>query len=149
MGLNEISILCPSSYLCPVVTLINMEHKEEAQQVNAKIAGIDAVTEYFERYERRREGEEEAVEGKMDYWLSEEEQEGGNQLKLRKWKSRSKKEPYVVQHAKAPKLRPAEGMLGWRLPIQWLMHSPRRPEEIAMGSQPRHCKFYSGIPGTI
>jgi hypothetical protein len=126
-----------------------MEHKEEAQQVKAKIAGIDAVAEYFKRYERRREGEEEAVEGKMDYWLSEEEQGGGNQPKRRKWKSRSKKEPYMVQDAKAPKLRPAEGMLNWRLPIRWLMHSPRRPEEIAMGSQPRHCKFYSGIPGTI
>jgi hypothetical protein len=136
-----------------------MEHKEEAiqasargeeaQQVKAKIAGTNAVAEYFERYERRREGEEEAAEGKMDYWLSEEEEDGRNQLKRRKWKSRSKKGPYVVQDAKAPKLRPAEGILTWRLPIQLLMHSPRRPEKIAMGSQPRHCKFYSGIPGTI
>lgn len=69
----------------------------------------DPAAEYFERYEKKRGGEESIEESNMEYWLSEEEEEG-HQLKRRKWKSRVKREPYVVQDAKAPKLRPAEGI---------------------------------------
>jgi hypothetical protein len=93
-----------------------MEHKEQAirafqreeqgQVVDAKTSSKPAA-EYFERFERRRDDKEDTEEISMDYWLSEEEE--SQQRKRRKWKSRLPKEPYVVQDAKGPKLRPAEG----------------------------------------
>ena len=81
--------------------------EEQEQSVKAKASGTHAA-EYFERFERRLVDKIDLEETSMDYWLSEEDEES-NQLKRRKWKSKPQKEPYVVQGAKGPKLRPAEG----------------------------------------
>ncbi len=99
--------------------LIKMEHTaeptrtlcqgEEVDAAKATRAETKTVADYFERYERRHEGKEGTEESNMDYWLSEEEEEESHQLRRQKWKSRAKREPYVVRDAKGPKLRPAEG----------------------------------------
>lgn len=97
-----------------------MQHHEESigpsgegdapQPQKIELAEAGAAAEYFERYERRRSNEESTKDSNMDYWLSEDEEEESHQLKAQKWKSRVRKEPYMVQNAKAPKLRPAEGI---------------------------------------
>jgi hypothetical protein len=94
-----------------------MEHGEEAstipnregeaQSAKRDKAETDTVLEYFERYEKNRKSDEN-TEQKLEYWLSEEEEES-HQLRRRTRKSRQKKEPYVARDAKGPKLRPAEG----------------------------------------
>ncbi len=108
---------------------------DELQPQTTNLAETDTTTEYFERYERRKGNGEGAKDINTDYWLSEDEEEESHQLKAQKWKSRVKKEPYVVQDAKAPKLRPAEGM-AWSntLVNGWLTHHSRRSEETVVGS---------------
>jgi hypothetical protein len=101
------------------VKLVQMELKEEeirtprlevgAHTAKPKTMGHPAAAEYFERYEKSRGEEEQEGDSSMDYWLSEEEEEERHQLKRQKWKSRHQQAPYVVQNAKGPKLRPAEG----------------------------------------
>ena len=83
---------------------------DESQPQKTELAETDTAAEYFERYERRRDNGENTKDGNTDYWLSEDEEEESHQLGAQKRKSRAKKEPYVVQDAKAPKLRPAEGI---------------------------------------
>ncbi|KAF7506898.1 hypothetical protein GJ744_011139 [Endocarpon pusillum] len=84
---------------------------DESQTMKTELAETDTAAEYFERYERRRGNEESTKDSNMDYWLSEDEEEESHQLRAQKRKSRAKKEPCVVQDAKAPKLRPAEDVL--------------------------------------
>lgn len=80
-----------------------------ARPVEAKKPKTDAAADYFERYERRQGGERHTEDNSLDYWLSDEEEEEDHQLRRRKWRSRVRKVPYVVEEAKGPKLRPAEG----------------------------------------
>jgi hypothetical protein len=96
-----------------------MEHKEGAVTMLGREVGLEtekeiaetgASPDYFDRYERSR-GEACIEASNVDYWLSEAEEEDSHQLKRQNRKTRSKREPYVVQEAKAPKLRPAEGIL--------------------------------------
>jgi len=82
---------------------------EELELGTAKdMAETAALPEYFDRYERSR-GEACMGASNVDYWLSETEEEDSHQLKRQNRKSR-KRGPYVVQEAKAPKLRPAQGI---------------------------------------
>jgi hypothetical protein len=118
-----------------------MEHKdeailtvdrEEARLGKEKMAEAGAATEYFDRYERSRGGENMGASD-VDYWLSENEEEDSHQLKRRKWKSRSKRVPHVVQDAKAPKLRPAEGILATIRAHHQLTRSSRHPKTNTLG----------------
>lgn len=84
--------------------------RDESQTQKTELAETDTAAEYFERYEKRRCNGESTKDSNMDYWLSEDEEEESHHLRAQKRKSRAKKEPYVVQEAKAPKLRPAEGI---------------------------------------
>jgi hypothetical protein len=102
------------------VKSVAMEHKEGAISTIGQgevalgtqkgMAETGVSLEYFDRYERSR-GYESMGASNVDYWLSEDEEEDSQQLKRQTRKSRNKREPYVVQEAKAPKLRPAEGIL--------------------------------------
>lgn len=82
--------------------------EEQEQSAKAKRPETETAVEYFARYEKSPGSERDMQENKLDYWLSEEEEEN-QQLKRHKGRSQLKKLPYVVQDAKAPKLRPAEG----------------------------------------
>lgn len=82
--------------------------EETLEATKATTPRIDTIGEYSARYERGLGGKEGYEDGNLNYWLSEEEEET-HQLKRRKWKSRLRKGTYVVQDARGPKLRPAEG----------------------------------------
>lgn len=87
--------------------------RDESQTQKPELAETDTAAAYFERYERQRGNGESTKDSNMDYWLSEDEEEESHQLRAQKRKSRAKKELYVVQDARAPKLRPAEGIAAW------------------------------------
>lgn len=95
----------------PTKSVVQLQAREESlEPTTAKLLKTDTIAEYSARYERRPAGEEIYKDISLDYWLSEEEDEDAtHQLKRPKWKSQVRKETYVVQNAKGPKLRPAEG----------------------------------------